>query len=484
MEPKDIPKTAFSVEGGHYEFIRMPFGLKNAPSTFQRVMDNVLRELVGRICLVYLDDIIIFATSLQEHINNLELVFERLRNSNFKIQLDKSEFLRKEIEFLGHIVSTEGIKPNPEKISAVKEFPIPRTPKQLKSFLGLLGYYRKFIPNFAKITKPLTACLKKGNEIKLTEDYRKTFEMCKNLLCNDPLLQYPDFSKDFILTTDASNYALGAILSQGQIGSDKPICYASRTLSSTETNYSTIEKELLAIVWATKYFRPYLFGHKFKIVTDHRPLTWIMGLKEPNSKLVRWRLRLEEFDYEIVYKKGVQNSNADALSRIRPDINTHEAFSTLGTSGSTVHSAEENLDDGFTIAAKTSLNIVKSMKTFISAYGIPKKIVFFGPLPKAEYATNRQRIGHYRTKVGCKLKDVGRLETIYQPENNFILFINIPTTLVESDCSKPFNVSFVHLQILCGPHFTLRGEELPTVTNQTNTSSNNYIHTNYLQQQQ
>lgn len=236
MEPKDIPKTAFSVEGGHYEFIRMPFGLKNAPSTFQRVMDNVLRELVGKICLVYLDDIIIFATSLQEHISNLELVFERLRDSNFKIQLDKSEFLRKEIEFLGHIVSTEGIKPNPGKISAVKEFPTPRTPKQLKSFLGLLGYYRKFIPNFAKITKPLTVCLKKGNAIKLTEDYRKTVEMCKNLLCNDPILQYPDFSKDFILTTDASNYALGAVLSQGQIGSDKPICYASRTLSGTETN--------------------------------------------------------------------------------------------------------------------------------------------------------------------------------------------------------------------------------------------------------
>lgn len=231
METKDGPKTAFSVEGGHYEFIRMPFGLKNAPSTFQRVIDNAHRELVGKICIVHLDDIIIFATSFQELIDNLELVFERLRTSNFKIQVDKSEFLRKGIEFLGHIVTTEDIKPNHGKISAVKNFPNPKTPKQLKSFLGLLGYYRKFIPNFAKLTKPLTSCLKKGIGIKLTEDYVKTVEMCKNLLCNDPILQYPDFSKDFVLTTDASNYALGAILSQGQIGSDKPICYASRTLS-------------------------------------------------------------------------------------------------------------------------------------------------------------------------------------------------------------------------------------------------------------
>lgn len=352
MNPKDIPKTAFSVEGGHYEFIRMPFGLKNAPSTFQRVMDNILRELIGKICLVYLDDIIIFGTSLQEHISNLELVFEKLRESNFKIQLDKSEFLRKEIEFLGHIVSTEGIKPNPNKISAVKNFPIPRTAKNLKSFLGLLGYYRKFIPNFAKLTKPLTVCLKKGMEIKLTESYVKTFEMCKNLLCNDPILQYPDFSKDFILTTDASNFALGAVLSQGQIGNDKPICYASRTLNTSETNYSTIEKELLAIVWATRYFRPYLFGRKFKIVTDHRPLTWIMGLKEPNSKLVRWRLKLEEFEYEIVYKKGTQNTNADALSRIKVDLNNHEITPIANTSSSTIHSAEENQEDGIPISEK------------------------------------------------------------------------------------------------------------------------------------
>lgn len=193
--------------------------------------------------------------------------------------------------------------------------------------------------------------------MQLTDRYVKTFEMCKNILTNDPILQYPDFSKPFILTTDASNYALGAILSQGRIGSDKPICYASRTLSDSEINYSTIEKELLAIVWATKYFRPYLFGRKFQIVTDHKPLTWLMSLKEPNSKLIRWRLKLEEFDYQIVYKKGRMNTNADALSRAQIDnptleINLNDEASNQGTSGSTIHSADENLDDGIETSEK------------------------------------------------------------------------------------------------------------------------------------
>lgn len=321
VKPQDIPKTAFSVDNGHYEYIRMPFGLKNAPATFQRVMDNVLRDIQGKHCLCYMDDIIVFSTSLQEHIESLTKVFQRLRNANLKIQLDKSEFLRKEIAFLGHIVTPNGVKPNPNKIKAIKDFPLPRTEKQIKSFLGLLGYYRKFIKDFAKLTKPFTECLRKDKRIILDSRYIETFETCKNLLINDPILQYPDFSKTFNLTTDASNFALGAILSQGPIGSDKPVCFASRTLTKSEQNYSTIEKELLAIVWATKYYRPYLYGRKFKIITDHKPLTWLFSLKEPNSKLIRWRLKLEEFDYEIIYKKGNLNTNADALSRIELNIN-------------------------------------------------------------------------------------------------------------------------------------------------------------------
>lgn len=331
MEPEDVQKTAFSTENGHYEFKRMPFGLKNAPSTFQRVMDNILRGLQNEICLVYLDDIVIFSTSLQEHITRLRQVFTRLRESNFKIQMDKSEFLKKEVQYLGHVVTTEGVKPNPDKVSAIKKFPIPKTQKEIKSFLGLLGYYRRFIKDFAKITKPLTQCLKKDSKIIHNSDFINSFEHCKQLLINAPILQYPDFEKQFILTTDASNFAIGAVLSQGNVPHDKPVAYASRTLNDSETKYSTIEKELLAIVWACKYFRPYLFGRKFQIYTDHRPLIWLFNLKEPNSKLVRWRLKLEEYDYEIVYKKGKQNQNADALSRIQ--INALESESIFNNPG-------------------------------------------------------------------------------------------------------------------------------------------------------
>lgn len=331
MDPGSIEKTAFSVENGHYEYLRMPFGLKNAPATFQRVMDNVLRDLQGKTCLVYMDDIIIFSSSLEEHIKNLQQVFEKLQESRLKVQLDKSEFLRTEVEFLGHVITKDGIKPNSKKLVAIQKFPIPKTAKEIKSFLGLLGYYRRFIKGFAKLTKPFTKCLKKGATIQHNSEFLEAFETCKNVLCNDPVLQYPDFEKPFILTTDASNVAIGAVLSQGQIGSDLPIAYASRTLNPAEINYSTIEKELLAIVWATKYFRPYLFGRKFTIVTDHKPLQYLFSVKEPGSRLVRWRLKMEEFDYEIRYKKGKQNLNADALSRI--EINLTEEESIIGNPG-------------------------------------------------------------------------------------------------------------------------------------------------------
>lgn len=314
----DIPKTAFTTQSGHYEFTRMPFGLKTAPATFQRAMDNVLRGLQGIHCLVYLDDIIIYSCSLEEHLDKLRKIFDRLRETNLKVTLDKCEFLRKEVLYLGHTITKNGLLPNNDKIKAVLNFPIPRTATEIKSFLGLIGYYRKFIKDFAKLTQPLTSCLKKKNKIDFTkQEYIDAFEKCKELLVNAPILQFPDFTKPFVLTTDASNFAIGAVLSQGPIGSDKPIAYASRTLNDAETRYSTIEKELLAIVWATKHFRPYLYGRKFLIYTDHRPLTWIKSIKEPNSKLTRWKLRLAEFDYDIKHKDGKQNCNADALSRIR-----------------------------------------------------------------------------------------------------------------------------------------------------------------------
>lgn len=324
MDPEDIPKTAFNCLNNHFEFLRMPFGLKGAPSTFERCMDNVLRGVENT--AVYLDDIIVFSSSLQEHIIALKEVFERLRKANFKLQLDKCEFLQREVKYLGHVVTSEGVKPNPDKVIAIKKYPLPKNSKQLKGFLGLLGYYRRFIKDFARLTKPLTKCLKKDAIINVNDqEYVRCFNMCKDILMNEPVLQYPDFAKPFILTTDASNVSVAGILAQEFApGVELPVAYCSRTLNESELNYSTIEKELLAIVYATKYFRPYIFGRKFKIFCDHKPLQWLFSLKEPNSKLIRWRLKLEEYDFDIVYKKGSLNTNADALSRV--EINMKETI--------------------------------------------------------------------------------------------------------------------------------------------------------------
>lgn len=319
MDPKSIEKTAFTVNNGHFEYVRMPFGLKNAPSTFQRVMDNIFREHLHKFLFVYMDDIVIFSKSLDEHIQHLTKVFRKLKEYNLKIQIDKSEFCRKDVEFLGHVITPFGIKPNPSKLVAIDRFPLPRTQKEIKSFLGLVGYYRRFISNFAKVVSPLTKCLKKGATIDTKNmDYVSAFHQCKEILMNAPVLAYPDFTKTFKLTTDASNVAIGSVLSQ----SNRPIAFYSRTLNSAERNYSTIEKELLSILNSVKHFRPYLFGQRFIIETDHQPLVWLYKLKEPNSRLIRWKLKLEEFDFEIQYKKGKENVVADALSRV--EINNNE----------------------------------------------------------------------------------------------------------------------------------------------------------------
>lgn len=315
MEPEDIPKTAFSTPFGHYEFTRMPFGLRNSPSTFQRLMNNALTGLQGLQCFVYLDDIVVYASSIENHSMKLKSIFDRLRSNNLLLQPDKCEFMRREVAYLGHVISDQGVSPNPDKIKAISTYPTPKNPKQIKQFLGLIGYYRRFIKDFSALAKPLTLLLKKDTPFNWTPKSQAAFDTFKTILTTEPILQYPDFSKEFLLTTDASDYAIGAVLSQGEVGKDLPIAYASRTLNKAETNYSTTEKEALSIVWATNHFRPYLYGRKFTILTDHRPLTWLFNCKNPCSRLLRWRLKLEEYEYTIQYKPGKVNSNADALSR-------------------------------------------------------------------------------------------------------------------------------------------------------------------------
>lgn len=344
----DRQKTAFSVNNGKYEFTRLPFGLKNAPSIFQRTLDDILRKHIGKICFVYMDDIIIFAKTEKEHYENIDTIFETLERANIKVQLDKCEFLREEVEFLGFIISNKGIKTNPKKVEAILNFPIPKTLKDLRSFLGISNYYRRFIRDYAKIAKPLTMLLRgeagrsskhnsKKIPVELDQEATDAFNKIKTILASeDVMLMYPNFNKEFCLTTDASNYALGAVLSQ----ENRPIVFLSRTLSRAEEHYATNEKEMLAIVWALKSLRNYLYGSpKLKIYTDHLPLTYALSSKNSNFKLKRWKAFLEDFNYELQYKPGSTNVVADALSR------PSQENSEINTLTSTQHSDESSSHD-------------------------------------------------------------------------------------------------------------------------------------------
>lgn len=332
MKPSDIPKTAFSTMNGKFEFLRLPFGLKNAPAIFQRMIDDVLKEFIGKICYVYIDDIIVFGRSEEETLNNVDTIFGRLEEANLKVNIDKTHFMQTEVEFLGYIVSSEGIKPDPKKVTAIKNLLPPTNLKELKGFLGMTSYYRRFIMDYAKVAKPLTNLTRgenaqiKANQsrrvrIELNEEALNSFKMLKTLLTTAEILAFPEFDKPFNLTTDASNYAIGAVLSQGEIGKDKPIAFISRSLNKTEEGYATNEKEMLAIVWALDNLRNYLYGaKKIKIYTDHQPLTYALGNRNFNAKLKRWKARIEEYNHELIYKPGRSNFVADALSRLKSSV--------------------------------------------------------------------------------------------------------------------------------------------------------------------
>lgn len=227
----------------------------------------------------------------------------------------KCDFLKKEILYLGHLISSEGISPDPSKLKIMQEYPTPKDAKETKRFVAFANYYRKFIKNFAEISAPLNRLGKKGVTFNWTIECQSAFEKLKRALLTPPILQYPDLSDKncFIVRTDSSGYALGAVLSNGD---DRPVAYASRALNKAEKNYCTTEKELLAIVWAVKKFRPYLFGRKFLIYTDHRPLVYLFGMNNPSSRLTKFRLILDEYDFEVRYIRGTENVTADALSRI------------------------------------------------------------------------------------------------------------------------------------------------------------------------
>ena len=318
MAPEDTDKTAFTTFCGHFEFNRMPFGLTNAAPRCQQLMEFLLAGLQWHICLCYLDDIIIYSRSFAQHLQHLRQVFERLRNAGLKLRLETCSFCLQEVTYLGHIISKDGIKPDPDKIKVVKEYPVPTSVKEVRQFLGLCSYYRKFIRNFSGIAAPLNQLTTKYARFVWTNECLDAFNTLREALITVPILCYPDFTLPFIIYTDACDYGIGGVLAQiDENSNERTISYASRALSKAERKYFPTERECLAIVYCVKYFRPYVYGRHFTISTDHNPLRWLQSVKDSCDRLLRWSLKLQEYDFTVVHRPGKAHRNADVVSRIK-----------------------------------------------------------------------------------------------------------------------------------------------------------------------
>lgn len=249
MDPESQDKTAFVCSYGLFHFKVIPFGLKNAPATFQRLMETVLGDLRGKICFVYLDDIIVFSPSKEQHFNDLQVVLDTLRNAGLTVNMKKSNFFQETLKFLGHVVSSEGIQVNSEKTEAIKNFPVPSNLKSFQRFLGMAGWYHRFVADFSQIAEPLTALKRKGARFKWTSECQTAFDTLKDHLVKPPILGHPNFDLPFVVYTDASDIGLGAVLVQQRgLGSEEVLAFASRTLNKAERNYSTTEQECLAVI--------------------------------------------------------------------------------------------------------------------------------------------------------------------------------------------------------------------------------------------
>ena len=314
---QDKAKTAFRTSSGQlFEFNQVPFGLCNASATFSRLMDRVLAGLHWETCLFYLDDIIVFSSTWEEHLARLRQVFERLRHANLKLGADKCTFAAKEVNYLGHRVTEEGLLPDSSLLAAIREIPPPETATEVRSFLGLAGYYRHYVKGFAAIAAPLHALTRKDAVFHWSEDCQAAFDRLKTLLTTSPTTAFPDFSQTFRLYTDASTAGLGAILAQVRDGKECIICCASRALNQPEKSYPATKLECLAIVWAVAKFRPYLMAMPFEVYTDHYALQWLKTMRTGSAFLHRWSAALEEYDFTVHHRPGKVQTHVDGLSRL------------------------------------------------------------------------------------------------------------------------------------------------------------------------
>ena len=315
-DPTDREKTAFTSRRGLFEFTVMPFGLCNAPATFERLMETILAGLHWEVCLIYLDDVIVTGKSFEDMVRNLGKVFERFQQAGLKLKPRKCKLFSKEVEFLGHIISESGIKTDPNKTKCVETWPTPKNVREVRAFVGLCSYYRRFIYKFSETAKPLHKLTEKNQPFVRTEECAKSFKELKTKLVEAPVLIYPDFTKSFILDVDASDLCIGAVLSQKTEEGERVVAYASKMLTKAERRYCVTRKELLALVHFVKYFRHYLYGKRFLVRTDHGSLRWLMNFKNPEGQVARWIELLSSFDMKIEHRPGKTHKNADGLSRI------------------------------------------------------------------------------------------------------------------------------------------------------------------------
>lgn len=315
MRKEDIPKTAFRTHDGHYEYLVMPFGLINAPSTFQALMNEVFRTLLRRGILVFFDDILVYSGNWEEHLKLLENVLNVLRTHSLFANREKCSFGQEKVEYLGHIISSQGVAVDPAKVSSVLEWPVPKNVKGVRGFLGLTGYYRKFIKDYGKIVKPLTELTKK-DEFGWNTKAQEAFEALKRKITTAPVLQLPNFDEEFSLECDASGTGIGAILMQRK----KPVAYYSKALSSRNLTKSAYERELMAVALAIQHWRPYLLGRKFTVFSDQKSLKQLLQQRITTGGQQNWVAKLLGYNFEIIYKLGKENNGADALSRSRDEI--------------------------------------------------------------------------------------------------------------------------------------------------------------------
>ncbi|KAL4302128.1 hypothetical protein GQ457_10G011830 [Hibiscus cannabinus] len=405
IAPEDQSKTTFTCPYGTFAFRRMPFGLCNAPATFQRCMTAIFSDLNEDCLEIFMDDFSTFGEDFDSCLSNLEKVLKRCKETNLVLNWEKCHFMVDEGIVLGHKISSKGMEVDKAKIEVISKLPPPTTVKGIRSFLGHAGFYRRFIEDFSKITKPLCSLLEQGRPFEFDKDCTKAFNLLKQKLVTAPIVEPPDWKLPFELMCDASDYAVGAVLGQRKGKIFHPIYYASKTLNDAQVNYTTTEKEMLAVIFAFDKFRSYLIGTKVIVHTDHSAIKYLLSKKDAKPRLIRWILLLQEFDIEIIDRKGTENQVADHLSRLEnKDI------------ADTADEIQEAVDyvSKWVEAVATTHNDAKTVQRFIkknifTRFGTPRVIIS----DEGRHFDNRSIAAALR-KLGINHK----LSTAYHPQTN------------------------------------------------------------------